>query len=213
MKKIAIMQPYFFPYIGYFELINKVDEFVFLTDVQYVKRSWITRNKIKSHNKEFDLIKIDIKKHSQKTNINQIEILDNKWKELFFNKILHTYGKKSLSHPLMNFIEKLEHKLLKDFLCNSIMWISKYLNLNVNFIESENLSKKTKQDKIIEICKKCNCETYVNAFNGKNLYSTEEFKKNSINLEFMELTTYENKFSIVDLILTEEDKIKKWLKR
>ena len=118
MKKIAIMQPYFFPYIGYFELINKVDEFVFLTDVQYVKRSWITRNKIKSHNKEFDLIKIDIKKHSQKTNINQIEILDNKWKELFFNKILHTYGKKSLSHPLMNFIEKLEHKLLKDFLCN-----------------------------------------------------------------------------------------------
>lgn len=72
--KTAIMQPYFFPYVGYFELIKYVDNFVFLSNVQYVKRRWINRNKIRSANKNFQYITIPIKNCQQKTLIENIEI-------------------------------------------------------------------------------------------------------------------------------------------
>ena len=89
-KKIAIMQPYFFPYIGYFQLINAVDIFVFYDDVNFIKKGWVNRNNVLV-NGQAKLITVPLEGASQNLLINQINLtITNKWKKnlMIFTKIL-----------------------------------------------------------------------------------------------------------------------------
>ena len=91
--KLAIMQPYIFPYIGYFSLIHSVDKFVFFDDVNFIKRGWINRNKILSSKKEL-LFSIPLKKASQNKLINEIFIADEvPWEDKLLRTIEHSYGR------------------------------------------------------------------------------------------------------------------------
>jgi hypothetical protein len=210
--KIAIMQPYFFPYIGYFELIKHVDIFVFLNDVQFTKRGWINRNRIRSSHKENENIVIPVKSHRQKTNISEITPASSDWNDHIYKKIICTYGIKNKIF-LNYFLSLSGHAKLKDILCDSIIWTSQYLGLDVNFKHSENISKQSGFKKLIEICKYFNCDHYVNACGGINLYNREDFEKEGIFLEFLDPTKFSNKLSIIDLILTQEEETKLWLKK
>ena len=89
--KVAIMQPYFFPYVGYWRLINYVDLFVILDDVNYIQRGWIARNKIKCKNGE-QWLKLPLEKASQNKKINEIDILaDNGWLSKAIRSITYNY--------------------------------------------------------------------------------------------------------------------------
>ena len=87
MNKIAIMQPYFSPHIGYFQLIDSVDFFVFYDDVNFIKRGWINRNYI-TVNKELQRFTIPLKNPSQNKKINQIEV---NWNSKEMNKLIKTF--------------------------------------------------------------------------------------------------------------------------
>jgi hypothetical protein len=209
--KIAVMQPYFFPYVGYFELIRSVDTFVFLTDVQFTRKGWINRNRIRSKEKDFEPIVAPVIKCPLSTNIKDVLIFGTQWAEAIEKKLRHTYSEKS-NHAIVKYVSTLnKHKSLNDMLCESIMWTCNFLGINTKFAYSQGISDKTNKDKILEICKSFNCDTYVNACGGSELYSTSEFSKEGIELTFMQPTLYQNKFSIVDSILTDEKGIKQWL--
>jgi hypothetical protein len=210
--KIAIMQPYFFPYIGYFELIKSVDIFVFLNDVQFTKRGWINRNRIRSSHKENENIVIPVKSHKQKTNISEITTACSDWNTHIHKKIVCTYGIKNKIF-LNYFLSLSGHEKLKDILCDSTIWTSRYLGLNTIFKHSENISKESGFKKLIEICKYFNCNHYVNACGGIDLYNREDFEKERVFLEFLEPTKFSNKLSIIDLILTQEEETKLWLNK
>lgn len=201
--KIAIMQPYFFPYKGYFDLIASVDKFIFLDDVQYVKRRWINRNIIPAPNKKDDIfITVPIKNASRETKINQIEIFDKKWPEKHMKTFIHVYGKNNINNNFKDFYLSLsQHLNLSNMLCKSIIWICNFLGIKKEFYYSSNFFSLLKgQDRIIELCKTFSCTTYINACGGKKLYDENIFNKNNINLNFMPESNNE-KFSIINNII------------
>jgi hypothetical protein len=209
---IGIMQPYFFPYIGYFQLINAVDKFIIYDDVNYIKQGWINRNRILLDGKAFYLT-LNLKGASSFKKINEIQI------NISSNKLLKTiyqaYNKAPYFSEVYTLIEKIalfNEINLANFVTNSVIEVSKYLGINTNFISSSNISvgKELKADKrIIEICKYYGASEYYNAIGGKNLYASEFFKKEGINLKFiktniMNYRQFNNEFipflSIIDVM-------------
>ncbi len=207
------MQPYFFPYMGYFELIKSVDVFVFLNDVQFTRRGWINRNKIRSKDKQFDNIIVPVKKHKQRTNINLIEVYSNEWNDLLLKKIIFTYGKNNKENVFCYLKSLKNYNMLKDVLCSSIIWTSRRLGIKTQFENSENISLKNGVFKIIDICKHFNCKHYFNLCNGASIYSQKQFDDYNISLNFMKLTEFHNKLSILDIIMTNEKEAKLWLEK
>ena len=214
--KLAIMQPYFFPYIGYWQLINSVDKFIFLDNVNYKKKGYINRNRI-NLNGTPHTITLPIKSASQNKFISEIEIHEARLKLL--KTIYHAYSKAPLFtvvYPLLEQQILLDTKSLSVLLINSIVKISKYLQIETNFKKASelNISKNLKgQDRIISICKYFNSTQYINLPGGRNLYEKDIFKMNNIEIFFLEpnlkkinyfSNTNESYLSIIDLLMNKE---------
>jgi hypothetical protein len=224
--KLAIMQPYIFPYIGYFSLIHSVDKFVFFDDVNFIKRGWINRNKILSSKKEL-LFSIPLKKASQNKLINEIFIADEvPWEDKLLRTIEHSYGREPgfiKAYPLIEEVVRYKAEKISELANFSIMKICKYLEIERDFVNSSALLgidlNKRGQDRIIDICKNVDADTYNNAIGGMSLYSKDLFKENNIKLNFISpiITPYNQsseKFishlSIIDILMynKKEDVIK-----
>lgn len=213
MNKVAIMQPYLFPYIGYFQLIDAVNTFVIYDDVQYMKRGWINRNNILINN-EKRLFTVELNGASTEKNIKDITIKDDFVK---FKKTLNAnYAKAPYfadTIALMDKIFSFPDKNLAKFVGNSIVEIARYLELPTDFMYSSDISKDKElkaQDKIIAICKELDAEVYINSFGGQELYNKDDFKNENIILNFIkpEIVQYKqfnNEFipglSIVDVLM------------
>lgn len=193
MTKIAIMQPYFFPYAGYFQLIHEVDLFVFLDDVQYIRRGWINRNRINNFNK---YLTIPIKKCPRDTIIKDVEISNISWVDYHLKIFDHIYGKNNINEYYSNFTK---YGNLCQLLVDSIKWTTNLLDIQTNFEYSSNYpSKKFGKDRIIELCQKLNAHSYYNLPGGTSLYRQEDF--GSIALNFID-TSHHVKTSILESIL------------
>ena len=157
--KLGIMQPYFFPYIGYWQLINAVEKYVICDDVNFIKGGWINRNRILV-NGENKFINLRMHNASQNKLINQIEVLGNSVYNRKLLKTLEIYYKKAPHYkdvfPIIESIIKLDEKNLARYLELSIRRICEYLSISTDFIISSTITKNKDlrcQDKIIEICK------------------------------------------------------------
>lgn len=213
--KIGIMQPYFIPYIGYWQLLNAVDKYVIYDDVNY-KRGWINRNRILI-NGEIKYFNIPLQNASQNKCINQINIkLDQKTRNKMLRKIELSYKKAPFFQQVYSIMELIlnnKDENLVIFLFNSFKIICEYLNISTELIFSSSLEKDYNlkgQDKILSICKILQAEKYYNAIGGLNLYSSEIFKANHIELKFLKTNRirytqqtdifYEN-LSILDVMM------------
>lgn len=216
--KAAIMQPYLFPYIGYFQLINAVDTFVFFDDVNFIKKGFINRNNLLI-NRERTPFTISCKKISQNKLINQTEI-NFDLKEVV--KLLHTiklnYSKapyfKEVYPLLEDFFSSNNKKFISEMAADSIMLVSKYLNINTTFKYSsishhDSISLKG-EDRIISICVKEKVSQYFNPIGGFALYNKSKFKAQNIDLNFLKPNTmsykqFNNDFvpwlSIIDVLM------------
>jgi hypothetical protein len=201
------MQPYFLPYLGYFQLIDSVDTYVNLDHVSFMKRSFMTRNNLKNNTK----INLNVYSSSQNKSCCDVMVnFENDYINKFKTKLHHLYSK-SKNYNLINdsiinqcfigeriSISKFNFKLIKE--------ISKYLEINTKFIEtSDNLTDNKKGDGLIDITKKLNGTTYINAIGGNKLYEKSVFKKEGIDLFFIKMseTKFENPYvSILDLLYT-----------
>lgn len=185
------MQPYFLPYIGYFQLINAVDTFVLLDDVNFIKRGWINRNNILL-NKQAHMISIPIDKPSQNKLINETKInFTDKNKEKLIKTIHMAYSKAPMFDEVYPIIENIINNKetdLTNFLLNSFIQLSNYLGIKTEFLLSSQINKDNSlksQYRIIEICEKLNTKTYINLPGGKSLYDKESFLKEKIELRFI----------------------------
>ena len=189
---IALMQPYFFPKLSYWQLIHSVDTFVIYDDVQYKKGGWINRNRILVNN-SIKTISIPLKHGNFKKMINARFLAEN-WnleKKRLLVLIKDNY-KKSINfeiiYPLIIKILNFNDVNLSKFITNSIIEITNYLEINTKIINSSSLNisdKFKKESKIIEICKMLNSTKYVNAIGGKKIYDKDDFKNSNIELNFL----------------------------
>tara|TARA_R100000908_G_C3756058_1_gene150696 strand:+ start:2637 stop:3344 length:708 start_codon:yes stop_codon:yes gene_type:complete len=222
INNVAIMQPYFMPYIGYFQLINSVDKFVIYDNIQYTKKGFINRNRILFNGSDRGFT-IPIKKNSDYLNVMEREI-SNTWlkdRDKLIKIIKQSYNKApyfDICFPLI--VECIKHNDLNlfNFIHNSVKVLCNYLNINTQIIKSSDIpidhSKKS-QDKVITICKALKATKYINAIGGQELYSPPPFKKEGIELAFIktnyiEYKQFNNKFepwlSIIDLLMFNSDK-------
>ena len=202
MKKIAIMQPYFYPYIGYFEMVKSVDAFVFLTDVQYVRRSWMCRNRIRSHQEEWQYIRVGVKKAPQESLICNMQA-EVGWLNDMNKTLLHVYGQHIKSHPLYADLQQYEKETdLCKILCKSVEATSRYLGIKTEFLDSRNYRTihASNQDGILELVENVGGNIYINASGGTELYQKSDFANRGIELLFMQPCQNQNKLSILDLI-------------
>jgi hypothetical protein len=212
--KLGIMQPYFLPYIGYFQLINVVDKYVIYDDVQYIKGGWINRNNILLNGQDFRFNLIILSASPNKL-INEIFVAENQFNLL---KTIESAYKKapffSTVFPLAENIINYENKNSAKYIGNSIVKIATYLNIKTEFIYSSEIKEKNcllkNQDKVINICSVLNATEYINAIGGQALYDKANFEKNHIKLSFIktkliEYKQFNNQFipnlSILDVLM------------
>ena len=179
--KLGIMQPYFMPYIGYFQLMKAVDKYVVYDDVNYIKGGWANRNHILI-NGEKEMFTVTLQKASQNKLFNEIVIGDD------FKKLMKTlqmnYSRAINFDQTMVLMERIisfPNKQLAVFIANSFREILSYLS-----VETEILMSLRGKDKIIQICEILGADTYYNAVGGKNLYDQEEFREHGITLNFVD---------------------------
>jgi hypothetical protein len=190
--RIAIMQPYLLPYIGYFQLINCVDKFVVYDNIQYSKKGWINRNRILVNGRD-DYFTIPLKKDSDFLNVNQRFIADSyaKEKNKIITRINELYKKApqyQIISPLIAEVFNAEFDNLFEFILNSLKKICAFLEIKTELILSSEISidhSLKAQDKVIALCKKLNATHYLNPIGGTELYSKSVFKENNIELNFI----------------------------
>jgi hypothetical protein len=198
MSTIAITQPYFFPYRVYFELVASVDCFVFLDDVQYIRRGWVNRNRITSKGNEPFYFTVPVRKSHQNEKINRIEIANNEWTENHLKSFEHCYGKKTVNHPLYHYYQTLKDKNnLCEMVCESVVKVGEQIGISTHYdFSSRHQSELKGQERILELCRIFKAKTYVNLPGGYKLYNEGIFRSYGIDLKFMK--PVEKKLSILD---------------
>lgn len=191
-RSVAIMQPYIFPYLGYFQLIDAVDIFVFYDDVNFIKKGWINRNRLFVNDSEF-LFTVPLKKASQNKLIKDIALFDEEvWKKDFLITLKHAYSQAPYYDQVLDIVNRVFKKPLTnigELAAQSIIEVVDYLEIEVEFQFSSKQHAKIQTDlaadRLIEITKHCQATTYVNASGGKNLYQKDYFQEHDIQLLFV----------------------------
>jgi hypothetical protein len=217
-SNIAIMQPYIFPYIGYMNLVQSTDFFVFYDDVNFRKKGWINRNQFILNRGRYTFT-LPIEQISQNKCIKESLVFDlSSFKKKFIHQLNLSYKKAPFLHPTLEYVERvLDHESRSFGLIasKSIIHFFEYLGIKKEFIfSSESFSSNKKlgrTERIIDITKKCNCKNYINVIGGRDLYSTAEFSDSGINLKFIipiicnyrqvNANPFIDKLSIIDLMM------------
>lgn len=196
--KIAVMQPYFFPYLGYYQLLNAVDKFVLLDDVAFIKRGYIHRNSILINGKSHQFT-IPLQKSSQNKMINQTYICsNNKWKTSFLKTIKMAYTKAPQFETVFPLIEDsvkfaIDEMPIHIFIGHSLQKVKEYLDITTDLLLSSEMEKNPNlkgQDRIIEISRRIGARTYINPIGGQHLYNKETFRNMGIDLRFIKTKSY-----------------------
>lgn len=192
---LGIMQPYFFPYLGYYQLMNAVDIFVVYDNIEFSKGGWFHRNRFLM-NGEVKKFAVPVKKDKNTLHVRDRFLAENAGKSLrkSLAQIQNTYKNAPYFeevYPLLKnvFLHK-ENNLFK-FLFYSLEIIRDYLEINTDFIISSDIAVEHEQlsgqQKVISICKALNADSYINPIGGLELYEEKVFQKEFINLKFLKI--------------------------
>ncbi|VYT31275.1 WbqC-like protein family protein [uncultured Blautia sp.] len=190
--KLGIMQPYFVPYIGYWQLMNAVDKYVIYDDVNFIKGGWINRNRILINGKT-NYFNIPMMGASPNKLINEVNV--NKDERLIRKNLRTIEGAYKRApyyqvvYPIIERIFKTEKENIAEFIYESFQIINDYLGIETELIMSSTLNKECSlkgEDKVLAICKELGATEYYNAIGGQKLYSFEDFRKHGIALKFVQ---------------------------
>ena len=189
--KTGIMQPYFLPYLGYFQLINACDSFVVYDNIQFTKKGWIHRNRMLLNGKDM-MFTLPLKNDSDYLNVDQRFLGENyeKEKAKILGQVKSSYSKAlhfKTAFPIIEDIFNDSERNLFAFIFNALKKINNYLDITTPLIVSSTIdidhSLKGKH-KVIALIKKLGADTYINPIGGMELYSKDEFSENGIALQF-----------------------------
>lgn len=211
------MQPYLFPYIGYYQLMNAVDEFVIYDNIQFSKKGWINRNRILVNGVDA-YITLPLKKDSDYLDVKD-RYLSDEWpteRKKLLNRITESYRKAPQFATVFPIIENIilsDEKNLFQFIFNSLTIIKEYLEIKTTLVVSSTIPidhQLKAEKKVIALCKARQADTYINPIGGVELYSKEEFKNEGLELQFLKANNitypqFKNEFvpflSIVDVMM------------
>ena len=228
------MQPYLFPYIGYWQLIANSDEFIFFDVVQYNKKSWMNRNRIlhPDKSKDFQYISVPVKKYSKGTSISDVVLNnDEKWQDKILGQ-LTVY--KKLKAPFYDETIKLiktifskNYESLFSLSIESTTIICNYLDIDLKYqialdIDFDREKIEGPGDWALEISKALKATHYINPYSGYEIFDEDKYNTNGIDIEFLKsnLTPYEQSWredfqaglSIIDIMMFKsKDEIKELL--
>lgn len=225
--RVGIMQPYFFPYIGYWQLMNAVDRYVIYDDVNFIKGGWINRNRILVNDRPqyfnvpmlgaspFKLINEIVVNNDVRILGKNMRILEGAYRNAPYYKDVY---------PLIEQIIFCAKPNLAEYITESFYIICDYLDIKTELIISSSLAKDCSlkgQDKVISICRLLNATEYYNAIGGQQLYSYSEFRKQGIKLCFLKTdkidykqlgNEFQENLSIIDVMMfNNKEDIKKML--
>lgn len=190
--KLAIMQPYFMPYIGYWQLMGAVDKFVLLDDVAFIPRGWIHRNRILVAG-DPHLFTLPIQKASQNQNIQDTHrLIDERWTDKFIKTLSQNYRRASHFSAAMEFLEPLLRSREEDltaFIESSLSVLAPELGIFTPIERASRTSPKREKhgsERIMEICGHYGARTYINPPGGTALYDSAQFAAEGIELRFLE---------------------------
>ena len=190
-KSCAIVQPHYLPWLGYFELIKKVNIFVILDDVQYVKREWTNRNKIRKSplSNEFKWLSVPIKKDKKKLNINEVKIFEDNedWRRFHIESIQYVYGKtinfNKYKDDIFSIIQDKKIETLFKLNYELIKKICKILSIETPIILSSEFNVNKKREyKLVDLCLKLSCDTYIANNKTFDMVDKELFLNNGIKI-------------------------------
>lgn len=216
--KVAVMQPYFFPYIGYFQLIHDVDQFVLYDDVQFIQRGWINRNRMLNQGTEY-LFTLPLTKAPRSAAIKEREINANTW-EREKTKLKTLFERNYSKAPYFeNGMNALEYGIactetnIVDFLQHTLESCCLHIGIQTPFIRASTLDIEEGlrgEERILQICTRLGAKHYVNAIGGQDLYNHAAFSKAGLELSFIKTgdiryTQFSNTFipwlSILDVFM------------
>ena len=221
------MQPYIFPYIGYFQLINAVDKFVIYDDVNFINKGWVNRNRILNNGKD-SLFTVPLKEASQNKLINEIDVnWDGAWKSKFIKTLEQCYKKTRFYLEILPIIEQtlsIDNEPVSKVIEHNLKLICDYLGIKTEIVSSSAIYQNTHlkaQERILDICSQEKANQYINPIGGLELYDKDFFEAKNLKLNFIksnaiEYTQFKNEFvpwlSMIDVLMfNSKEKIKKFL--
>lgn len=188
---LAIMQPYFLPYIGYMQLMNAVDTFVLYDDVAFINRGWINRNKLLINGQEY-LFTVPLKDASQNKRINEVYLADDpKWRSKLLKTIEQGYRKAPQYAMVMPLTEKIINfatDSIAELIHHSLVELNQYLGLPTRLVASSGIYANGHlkgQERILDICRQAGATRYINPIGGTELYDRPTFAEAGIELNFL----------------------------
>ena len=213
--KTAIMQPYFFPYIGYFQLIGSVNLFIVYDNIKYTKKGWINRNRMLQSDNDV-MFSLPLKSDSDLLDVRDRELAADFNRDKLLNQIGGAYRRApyfAQTFPLIEQVVRYEERNLFKFIHHSLVRTCKHLGIATEIRVSSDIAidhDLKNQDKVLALCEAVGASTYVNAIGGMELYSKDEFRTRGIELKFIRSKPFEyaqfgNEFvpwlSIIDVMM------------
>jgi hypothetical protein len=191
----AILQSCFIPWIGYFHIIDKVDHFIFLDDVQYTKRDWRNRNRILSNSGVSWLTIPVLSKGRFSQTIQETLFVNSEWKYFFINSIKHTYSGSPFYEEIFalvsNAIKESDIRNLSELNIGLIKSICKYLGISTEFhLSSDFKARKDKNLRLIDICSSIGANIYFSGPSAKDYIDEKIFSSNKISINFIEYPSF-----------------------
>ncbi len=196
--RLAIMQPYFLSYIGYFQLIASVDQFIVYDNIKYTKRGWINRNRMLQNGSDV-MFSLPLKKDSDSLEVVQRALAADFNRDKLLNQFRGAYRKAPYfvqTMPLIEQIVQYGDDNLFAYLHHAIVQVCKHLGITTDILVSSTIDidhSLQSQDKVLALCQATTAKTYVNPIGGMELYSKEIFHDKGIALKFIKSSLFEYK--------------------
>ncbi len=213
--KLAIMQPYFMPYIGYFQLAATVDLFVLYDNIKYTKRGWINRNRYLRHGQEA-MLSLPLARDSDSLHVRERTLSPSFDRRRLLNRLVEAYRRAPMFEEALPLIETAvlnAEPNLFGYIRHSLAETFGYLAIPTRMIASSEVPidhTLRAQDKVIALCHAVGATTYVNAPGGRELYSPHAFAAEGIKLLFLNPPTIQYRqfqhdfvpqLSIIDVLM------------
>jgi hypothetical protein len=219
--KLVVMQPYFLPYLGYFDLLNITDEWIVFDTPQYMRHGWINRNRVLHPQEGWQYIGVSLKKHARNTPLNRVEVADPDWGDMILRKLVHYKKEAPYYRQTIAFFEDCFGRLrpvrnLSQINTDLFIRVARLLGIDrpITIFSELNLTLpgpvKGPGDWGLRVAQAVGASEYINRPGGADLFDARKFEEHGIKLTFQDYKTmiyscgmraFVSDLSIVDVMM------------
>jgi len=231
--KLGIMQPYFFPYLGYFDLINQTEEWIVFDTVQYIRHGWVNRNRVLHPKQGWQYVIVPVKKHSQSTLISETEIMNDggKWREKIIGQLQHYKRRAPFFQEAMALVKGgvfSENTSIARLNVNCLSLVCEYLGIEFRYQYFSDMHLDLGPidgpgDWALRISEAMGATEYINPLGGVGIFAPEKFHAAGIKRTIRQLPPMEYQcspyefipnLSIIDVLMwNEPEKVREHLEK